>query len=423
MAQVRKVSILALNYPPESTGIAPYAGSLAAGLAQRGFLVTAHVAHPHYPEWRIYDGYGQWSSDAILDAVHVYRRRHYVPRSPQGWRRLFSELTYGLRLLFVRLNDQDAVIAISPSLFATALWRLRLKFMLRKPIFIVWVQDIYTLGLSETNQGSKLTARVMRWVEQWTLQAADHLVVIHQRFADYSINGLNVDSSKVSVIRNWTHLGAMPLVDSPAARRHLGWPEDTTIAVHTGNMGIKQGLENIVEAARIADLRLAAVHFILVGDGSQKANLLELAHGVTRVTFIEPLDDEDYQFALIAADVLVVNEKLGVSEMAVPSKLTSYFHAGRPIVGATDIDGITASEIDDAQAGVVVPAGRPDLLLDAVLELAADKHRAAQLGANGRHYQQSVLASAAAIHRWTELIRSCLKTRSGDDYPISRMLD
>lgn len=402
----RDVSIVCLNYPPEPTGIAPYTGALATGLRGHGYNVSAHVAHPHYPEWEIYRGYGEWRRIENINGVTVHRRRHYVPRSPQGLRRLMSEISYGIRLVFGRWNTQHVVIAVSPSLFSTALAILRFRVTRRRPVLIIWLQDIYTLGLSETGQGSGYTAKVIKWVEGSTLRTADQVVVIHDRFMEYVISEFEVEPSKVSVVRNWTHLEGWPITESSGARKQLGWPEGVTLAVHTGNMGVKQGLENIVEAARIADKRSEPIHFVLVGDGSQKARLLELADGVVRLTFVEPLSEEDYQAALVAADVLLVNEMPGVSEMAVPSKLTSYFHAGRPIVGATDMDGITASEINTAQAGVVVPAGRPEVLLDAVLALAGDSEKAAQFSSNGRLYRESVLSSDAAIQQWVALLEN-----------------
>jgi glycosyltransferase involved in cell wall biosynthesis len=176
------------------------------------------------------------------------------------------------------------------------------------------------------------------------------------------------------------------------------------LAVHTGNMGVKQGLENLVDAARVADERRSPVHFVLVGNGGERRKLMERARGITRLSFIDPLDEGDYRFALCAADVLLVNEKPGVSAMAVPSKLTSYFDAGRPVVAATDPDGITASEINASGAGTVVPAGDPHALVDAVLEIVADTEAVARYSCNGRRYRAAVLEESVAIDQWAKLV-------------------
>jgi glycosyltransferase involved in cell wall biosynthesis len=238
------------------------------------------------------------------------------------------------------------------------------------------------------------------------MRAADRVVVIHQAFADYIIAEFGVDPKKVAIVRNWTHLSPSGPVDPEAAKARLGWPTDVTLAVHTGNMGAKQGLENILEAARIADRRSEPVQFILVGDGGERRRLSDLATGISRLTFVPPLDDEDYRLALGAADVLIVNEKPGVSAMAVPSKLTAYFDAGRPVVAATDPAGVTASEVRASGAGVVVPAGEPEELLDAVLELRGDPERAASYGLNGVRYRHEVLGAEVAIGQLESVIRA-----------------
>ncbi len=399
------VAILGLNYPPEHAGIAPYTGGLAVGLHRRGFQVTAHVAHPHYPQWKVYAGYGQWSRTETIEGVDVHRRLHYVPRPPRGIHRLISELTFGLRLVFARLSRPRVVVAVSPSLFSTALAVLRMRLSPRRSRLVVWVQDLYSLGMAETSEGGQVARWTTEWVESRTLRGVDRVVVVHQRFAEFLTQQLGVDPSRIVVVRNWTHLPKSDPVDAASARAELGWPEGVSLAVHTGNIGAKQGLETIVDAARVADERGAAVHFILVGDGSERAKLQEHARGVSRLTFVDPLTDAEYRLALGAADVLVVNEKPGVAAMAVPSKLTSYFDAGRPVVAATDLGGITASEVLAARAGVVVQAGAPDELVDAVLDVTADSAAAERFGINGRQYRESVLDEESAIDQWACLIR------------------
>lgn len=401
------ITILSLHYPPEETGNAPYVGALAAGLSARGHEVTSYTAHPHYPEWSIRPGFGQWRRSDRIDGVTVERLRHYVPQPPRGIRRLLSELSFGLRLLFVKIPCNSVVLAVSPALFSTALALARLRFFThRRPQVVVWVQDIYTLGLTETRQGRGVSAVVTKLVERFTLRSADRVVVIHPRFAEYIIRHLGVNPRNIDVIRNWTHLAPAPETDSREARLALGWPTDIRLAVHTGNMGKKQGLENVVEAARLADARGAPIKFVLVGDGSERRHLEQLAEGVDRLEFVPPLSDSDYQNALAAADCLVVNELPGVATMSVPSKLTSYFHAARPVVAATDPSGITASEIQKANAGVVVAAGYPDKLLDMALKVTEDSTNAMEYGASGRRYCVEFLSAEAAIAAFDRLFEA-----------------
>ena len=367
--------------------------------------VRAITAHPHYPEWVIRDGYGDYTKSEIIHDVPVTRLLHYVPAQPEGLRRLFSELSFGVRLLFARWGHPDVIVMVSPALFATGIAMLRAKLSRHSPVVAVWVQDIYSLGIVETGSGGRLVARIIRLVEESTLRAASCVVVIHSRFADYLTKNLKVDPARIEVIRNWTHLEAASLTNSAEIRAGYGWEPDETIVLHAGNMGVKQDLENVIAAARLADDQQLPVRFVLLGNGSQRESLRNLGLGVHRLQFIEALSERGFQEALAAADVLLVNEKLGVSEMAVPSKLTSYFNAGRPVLAATDLAGATAGEISEADAGCIVSAGNPQSLLDAALELGSDPLMSAKLGANGLRYRRVVLDQEVAIDKFAAWIR------------------
>jgi colanic acid biosynthesis glycosyl transferase WcaI len=180
-------------------------------------------------------------------------------------------------------------------------------------------------------------------------------------------------------------------------RRRLGWPEDEVIALHSGNMGEKQGLENVVEAARLADVDGRPIRFVLLGHGARRAALEALGTGVRRLEFIDPLPAGDFENALAAADVLVLNEKPGVAEMCVPSKLTSYFAAARPVVAAVEPHSGAAAEMCAAGAGWCVRSGDPAALLEAALHAAGDETAAARMGAAGRSYAHRVLSPSAAL--------------------------
>lgn len=406
------VSILSLHYPPETTGNAPYTGALAAGLRARAYRVNALVAHPHYPEWKVRPGYGQWQRSDVIDGVEVRRLRHYVPRPPRGLRRLLSELSFGMRICLSRLPSSGVVVAVSPALFATALAALRLRLTPSRPGLVVWVQDIYTLGMAETQEGGGVSARITKFVERRVLRSADRIVVIHPRFGDYIEREMGVDPKRITIIRNWTHLKPAQAMTKLEARSAIAWPVDRFLAVHTGNMGAKQGLDNVVEAARLADACSAPIQFVLVGDGSERSRLERLAQGIERITFIDPLGDAEYRCALAAADCLVVNELPGVANMAVPSKLTSYFDAARPVLAATEVDGITASEIEQAKAGLVVPAGDPQALLDAALEISRDTEQAGVYGAAARRFCRERLTADAAIGAFERLVQDVAGVRA-----------
>lgn len=409
--QYSRTLIFGLNYPPETTGISPYTGAMASGLAGRGHEVRVIVAHPHYPEWTIAAGYGQWSMRENIDGVIVRRLLHFVPGRPSPLPRALSEVTFGIRQMCARWGRPTAIVAVSPALLSSALVRARAFITHRRVPFVVWVQDLYGLGVVETGQGGGAAARVVRAVERWLLRSAAMVVVIHDRFADRIHNDFGVPRERIRVVRNWTHLPPMSRTNVDAVRATLGWGADETVVVHAGNMGVKQGLEHVVDAGRLAHRSGEKIRFILVGNGSQREALQRrVSIEPTTTQLLPPLDPAAFADILQAADVLLVNELPGVSEMAVPSKLTSYFASGRPVLAATDEAGTTSQEVLAAQAGLVVPAGDPASILRGVKQLATDPEEAARLGTNGKRYKETVLKESFAIDRFDSLLADLTAT-------------
>jgi glycosyltransferase involved in cell wall biosynthesis len=402
-----KIIVLSAHFSPETTGNAPYVGKLATGLARRGRKVRVLTAHPHYPEWKIRGGYGQWRRRDDRDAVAVERFLHYVPSSPSNVKRLVAELSLGLRFALSRWGRPDVILLVSPALFSSAVAMVKARlFYPRVPVGI-WVQDIYSVGARETG-GHSVVAAVIKRIESWLLRGADGVSVIHDRFATVVTGTLSVRPDRVEVIRNWTHVGEPDSRDRAGTRRSLGWRDDEVVVLHAGNMGVKQGLENVVDAARLADASSRHVRFVLMGDGNQKDHLVEYASGSASIDFLEPVSDDDFLNVLAAADVLLVNEKLGVADMSVPSKLTSYFSVGRPVLAATADAGATATELRSSQGGVHVAAGDAAALLDAAIALGDDEALAEELGRNGQDFAARVLDETAAIAhhvRWIDSLK------------------
>ncbi len=339
------ITILGINYAPETTGgIAPYMTDLAESLGERGHKVHVVTGYPHYPAWEIDASYHGRSIDEVVNGVHVHRRRHFVPSPPNALGRIKMELSFGARAASSGWNTPDVIVCTSPALLATAMVLGRARLTPKRPaIGGVWVHDLYGQGVVETGAMTGRSARATSRLEAAVVKSADGIAVVHDRFVDHVVNELHVPRERVTVVRNWTHVTPIDVDDLTAARTKFGWSPDETIVLHTGNMGVKQGLENVVEAARLADEQSLPIRFVLVGDGNQRPNLEAAAVGVDRIDFVRPLDDQDFRTAMAAADVLLVNEAPGIVGMAVPSKLTSYFSSGTPIVAATDVASTTAT--------------------------------------------------------------------------------
>jgi len=404
MSTPLRVLVLGLNYAPEPTGIAPYTTGMAHFLADAGHDVHVVTGLPHYPYWKVADGYRGPRMREQDGAVRVTRVWHPVPRVPTGPSRIGTEALFALHATAATARRPDVVLAVSPALLTVAA-ALRWRAPGRTAVGVV-AQDLYARAVVETRALGALGgrgARAVEGLERGLLGRCDGVVAIHDSFRE-SLVRLGVERDRIAVIRNWTH--TRPATGDPTVlRRALGWGDDEVVALHAGNMGAKQGLENVVEAARLADASGSRVRFVLLGDGNRRADLERQAQGVQRLQMLDPLPTGRFETALAAADVLVLNERTGVAEMCVPSKLTSYFAAGRPVVAATSPRSAAAHEIAAAGGGSCVEAADPRALLDAVVAMVADPEVAAATGRRAVIYAGTVLAEAAAraaYVRWVD---------------------
>jgi putative colanic acid biosynthesis glycosyltransferase WcaI len=398
-----RATLICLHYPPEPSGNAPYSGALAEGLAARGMDVQVVTGLPHYPQWRVYDGFEKGGTE-LRNGVPVTRHRHPVPTNPRLTSRLGMELAFGFRALTANWHKPDVVVLVSPALFSSMLVAVR-AVLSRRP-FVVWVQDFYSLGAAEAGQAGALQSRLLAAAERLLFSRARAVVVIHERFKRSVVTRIRVDPAKVVVIRNWSHVEefAEESLDTRSLmRQELGWPDDVTVVLHAGNMGVKQGLPNVVEAAKIADRDNQPLLFVLMGDGNQRAALEAMATA-TCLQFLDPVPQELFTAALGAADVLLVNERPGVKDMSVPSKLTSYFATGLPIVASTDSGSVTAEEIEASRAGIRVDADRPELIVGAAMELRNNAPISRALGRNGLEFRRSNLSADSSIDSFHELL-------------------
>jgi colanic acid biosynthesis glycosyl transferase WcaI len=398
-----KVAILGINYAPEPTGIAPYTTGLAKGLAERGHDVQVLTGYPHYPQW-IRDAGSGFRSEEHTDGVRIRRLRHHVPRQLSWMGRAAMEITFGLQLLTTRWGRPEVVVCVTPPLLAATVSAVRARLTWRRPAVGMLVHDLYSRGVAETEVVSGLSARAVCAVESAALRLADCIAVIHGGFTTHLAEHLGVDVQRIREIRNWTRVDPPDPSASAAFRHAHRWGTDEVVVLHAGNMGYKQGLENVIAAAELACRSNSRARFVLLGDGNQRMSLQAAGAGVGALEFLPLVSEEEFPAALGAADVLLVNERPGVAQMAVPSKLTSYFGSGKPILAATDAAGFTAFELAASGAGVCVPAGRPDLLLSEALRLGTDRVVAARLGEAGRRYCGTLLSEGAALDRYEQWI-------------------
>jgi glycosyltransferase involved in cell wall biosynthesis len=122
----------------------------------------------------------------------------------------------------------------------------------------------------------------------------------------------------------------------------------------------------------------------------------------------DPVGGEEYPLLLRAADALLVHERSTVRDMSLPSKLTSYFAAGRPVVAMVSRDSATAAELEHSGGGLVVDRDDPAALATALGRLRAEPEEQDRFGAAGIAYAHEALRPAVGLGRLARLISEVL---------------
>jgi glycosyltransferase involved in cell wall biosynthesis len=403
------ILVVSLNYAPEETGIAPYSTGLAEHLASRGYGATVVAGMPHYPAWHVDAAYAHGVPNIEhRNGVTVRRARHYVPSAPSPVRRaLYEASSLAMALPAAHSAPPDAVLGVVPSLSGGLVARAA-AMRFQAPYGLIF-QDLIGPATAQSGIGADAgVSMAARFAEGVAARGAAAVGVVAEGFRPY-VGRLGVDPARIRRVRNWSR-GADATVRRGDMRLLLGWPSDAVVCLHAGNMGAKQGLENVVAAAKLATLRDRRLLFVLMGDGNQRAALERLAaeHALPNLRFLPLQSEAIFPSVLRAADLLLINQRASVTDMALPSKLTAYFASGRPVVAAAAADSETARELRGSSAGIVAPPDEPRALLDAIARVANDAGLATYLGARGEAYACNELSKESALQSYEQVLACVL---------------
>ncbi|PYI94618.1 MAG: colanic acid biosynthesis glycosyltransferase WcaI [Verrucomicrobia bacterium] len=383
-----RVIVWGINYAPEFTGIAPHNVALCEYLRTHGHDVEMVTSFPYYPNWRKHTkDLGKLYRADSINAVPVLRCWHFVPARVSALKRILHEgsfvFTSTFRALFLPRPDVYVVVS-PPLLLGVAAWFVG---KLKRAPFVFHVQDMQpdaAVGLGMLKQN--WFTRVLYGLEAFAYRHAARVSGITRgMLAAFKSKG--VPESKLIYFPNAIDLGRGEVAPARGEfRKREGFAEDDFLAVYAGNLGVKQGLEVLLEtAAMVNDQR---IRFLICGDGAQREVLAARAREMKLPNFsMLPLQaGPDYPALLVDADVCFITQQSGAGNSFFPSKLLGLLAASKPVVTVAAPECELALALREGNFGVNVPPGQPRELAAVLDALAKDPQKLAEYGAAGRRY-------------------------------------
>ncbi|MGV2292576.1 glycosyltransferase WbuB [Trinickia sp. YCB016] len=410
-----KILIYGLNYAPELTGIGKYSAEMAESLSACGHEVRMVCAPPYYPAWRIGEGYSAWRyRSEKRGAVRVLRTPVWVPRQPKGLKRILHLASFAASSLPIVLTQAfwrpDVVIAVAPSLLsAPAAWLMGRLVRARTWLHIqdYEVDAAFDLGMLK---GQRLRSVALS-LEKSLMRRFDVVSTISGKMIEHG-RRKGVDPKRLYELPNWVDVDAIFPLDRPSRYREaLNIPEGSIVVLYSGNMGQKQGIEVLAQAAQSLASR-EDIHFVFCGEGPSQASLVLQCRDLPNCHFLSLQPLEHLNDLLNLADIHVLPQRADAADLVMPSKLTGMLASGRSIVAMAR----PGTELFDVVSprGVVVEPEDVGALVGAIERLVDCVSDRTRLGAAAREYAEAALARGTVMQRLDGKVRMLCRVGSFD---------
>lgn len=396
-----RILMLTQYFPPEKGAAQVRLKEMAKGLQQQGHDVTVVTAFPNHPTGVIPPEYkGRFLMRDEVDGLPLWRTWIYPVQRGRFWKRLLNYFSFVFSSFFGlgKAGRHDVLLFESPPLFLgiTALIYGAVK---RTPVIMnisdLWPESAVSLGLVS----NRAMIRMAEWLERLLYRKAWKLSVQTVGTIE-SLVKRGVPREKIALLPNGVDPDLFrPLPPDRELEAQLG-VEGKFILLYAGTMGYAHGLDTALETAEILQDH-PEIHFLMVGDGSERPRLEELARekGLTNVQFVDfqPIEQIARYYSLSSINLSTLR-RYSLSESIRPSKVFPGLSSGKVLLYVGEGEG--ARIVEESGGGVVIEPENSRLLAQTILDLQADPDGCARMGAQGREYVVKHYAWRNLVKDW-----------------------
>lgn len=398
-----RILYISQYFPPEAGATQTRAYEMAKNWVRLGHNVTMLAEFPNHPSGIIPSNYkGKLFERSNLEGIEVLRV--WVKASPHKTfrNRMLFYLTFMVNAIiagiFLARGKFNLLYATSPPLFVGGA-ALVLSYLKRIPMVFevrdLWPESAIALGELTNHRAISMATQLE---EMCYCRAVQVVVVTHGIYDRLIQRGSS--PNKLIIIPNGANIDLFTFnkVGRDRIRRELGLVQDF-IAIYAGIHGLAQGLETIIETARLLQSN-SKIHFLLIGDGPKKAELVTLAnsYNLPNLTILPEKPREQIPDYLSAADVaLIPLKKAEIFKGALPSKIFDAWACERPVL--LSIDGEARVVVESVSGGIFVPPEDPERMAEALVYLMNSPPKRQSMGENGLIYTRQNHSRAALAEK------------------------
>ncbi len=408
-----KVLIVSQYFWPESFRI----NEVARDLKKSGHEIEVLTGMPNYPEGIFYQGYsGAKPMEELWNDIQVHRLPMIARGKSNKYKLVLNYLSFiisGLLFgpLLLRKKKIDVIFVYAPSPIFQVIPASFIGWLKRIPV-VLWVQDLWPQSVSATGHiESKLALKMLEKAVSFAYQHTDLILAQSVAFIP-QIKRLSPPGTPVKYLPNSVDDSFMS--PEPVHQVSIKALETGFNVMFAGNIGSAQAIETIVDAAEKLKSN-AQIKLVIVGRGS-KLDWLKAQINSRQVNNIvlaghHPVDAMPHLLRQASA-LLVTLAKQPIFELTIPSKIQAYLASGKPVIACLDGEG--ARIVQEAKAGLTVPAENADLLVEAIMQLyETQQNDLEQMGLNGQNYFKMHFQHHLVMHSLITYLQKAIQQKQG----------
>lgn len=398
-----RILIITQYFWPENFKI----NDLSLGLKARGHEVTVLTGIPNYPKGKFFKNYSFCkNNDEEWNGIKVYRSK-IIPRGKGGLRLLLNYISFvffcSVKIFFIK-EKFDKIFVYEPSPITVGLPAIVASRKMKIPYYF-WVQDLWPESLSAAGSiKNKWVLSFFNGITKLIYSKAKIILIQSRGFREYILKQDDY-SDKMVYYPNTAENFYMPL---KMDERYLSKLPEGFKLLFAGNIGEAQGINTLIEAAKILKNQGVNVHWVFLGDGRQKESyVLEIKKkGLeSNFSFLGSFPAEEMPHFFACADALIVSlKKDKLFSLTIPAKVQCYLASGKPILGSLDGEG--AKVIEESKAGFVSPSGDAELFAKNVVKfynLSSEEKNTMKV--NGMNYFKNEFEREMLIDNLIEILK------------------